>query len=313
VVGAIGQSATRVPATRDMSVRVGNVGETMTTTVLLQLVDQGRISFDDPVTRWLPSLRGARGVTVGMLARSTSGWRHIYALPAFQTAYLANPFRVWTTSELIDVGVSAPRQFPPGTSWAFSDTGHLVLARILERVGGAPMAEQLRRRIIRPLGLRSTAMVSSAGMPNPPLHGYTSERGRYEEATFWDPSAFASIANVVSRLDDLGRWARALGTGALLTRASFETRLAPVTVGLGPNRADLYYGVGVGVNRGWVVTNPSIPGYTGIVAHLPARDLSIVVVATETRGADPAAHLATRMYRPMGRILAPEAPPTLPG
>jgi D-alanyl-D-alanine carboxypeptidase len=136
--GAFGESRPGVPATRADHFRVGNTTESLTATLLLQLVDDRRLSLDDPLSSWLPNLPGAQQVTLGMLARSTSGYADFVTNPAFDDAFNANPFRLWKVPELLRLAFDCPPLFAPGTSWAFSDTNFLLLGKVLRRAAGRP-------------------------------------------------------------------------------------------------------------------------------------------------------------------------------
>jgi D-alanyl-D-alanine carboxypeptidase len=182
-IGALGESQPGVPATKADHFRIGNTTESFTTTLLLRLVDQGRVRLEDPLSRWFPNLPNAGQVTVGMLARSVSGYSDYVTTPRFERAFNANPFRSWRPSELIRIAFTRPPLFAPGTSWAFSDTNFVLLGEVLRRVGGMPVERLLRRQILSRLGLRETAMRSDSNIPAPVMHAYTEERGRYEDST----------------------------------------------------------------------------------------------------------------------------------
>ncbi len=175
--GALGTASPEVPATDADHFRIGNVTEAITTTLLLQLVDRGEISLDDKLSKWYPSLPHAGEITVEMLASSTSGYVHYVNEQSFLNVYHADVFKTWTPDEIIQYGVSPPLDFPPGTSWTFSDTNFVLLGEILRKVGGGPVSEQIQQRILRPLGMRDTQMSTTTEIPSPVLHGYTGERG----------------------------------------------------------------------------------------------------------------------------------------
>jgi len=99
---ALGNSMTGVPATEDMHLRVGGVTFTCVATLLLRLVDQGRVSLDDKLSRWYPDLPQANAVTLRMLANCTSGYPDYVLSQPFIDANNRAPFRDWTPQELID-------------------------------------------------------------------------------------------------------------------------------------------------------------------------------------------------------------------
>ena len=114
LVGALGESLTGVPATVDMHHRTGNVGHGIITTLLLQQVEAGVLSLEDPVTKYFPDLPLA-DVTLDMLAHSTSGIAHYTVIPEFQETFYENPFAHLTPEQLIAFGVDL---------WAAVRTGH---------------------------------------------------------------------------------------------------------------------------------------------------------------------------------------------
>lgn len=311
-IGTLGQSRPGVPATRADHFRIGNTTESFTTTLLLQLVDQGRVSLDDPLSKWLPTLPNADQVTVGMLARSTSGYADYVTTNRFVDSFHAHPLRRWRVSELLKFAFSRPPLFAPGTSWAFSDTNFVLLGEVLRRVGGRPVERLLRRRILSKLGLRQTAMRLDSHIPAPAVHGYSRERGRYEDSTSWTPSWAAYTGNMTSTLGDMGRWARALGTGSLLSPDSHALQIGPQNVGLGSLTANFYYAMGFGVTNGWIATNPQLLGYNGVVSYLPSKRAAVVVFVTQGRKGKQSVAYASAIYNRIGALLAPKQRPSLP-
>jgi D-alanyl-D-alanine carboxypeptidase len=311
VSGALGESRPGVPATSSDHFRIGNTTESLTATLLLQLVDEGRLRLDDPLSKWFPSLPGAQQVTLGMLARSTSGYADYVTTKRFETLFNANPFRRWRVPELLSLGFSRPPLFAPGTSWAFSDTNFVLLGEVLRRVGGMSMDRLLRRRILNRLGLRQTAMRSDPYIPAPVMHGYSRRRGRYVDSSSWSPSWARYTGNMTSTLGDMGRWARALGTGSLLSARSHALQVGPQNVGLGPLTANAYYGMGVGVSNSWIATNPQLLGYNGVVGYLPSKRIAIVVFTTQGPKGKPSVAYASAVFNRIGALLTPKQPPHL--
>ncbi len=313
VSGALGAALPGVPATRADYFRIGNTTEAFETTLLMQLVDRGKIRLEDKLSKWYPRLPVADKITVGMLASSTSGYADYVKVESFLDAFHANVFGSWAPSQLVNVGTSQPRLFPPGTNWSFSDTNFVLLGQILGKVGGMPVGEQIRRRILIPLKLRSTRMTTTAAVPSPVLHGYTNERGPWEDATFWNPSWATYTGNMTSRLSDLRTWASAVGTGSLLSKRSHARQIAPKTVGFARFTKRFFYGLGVAVANKWVLAGaPGLLGYTGIVAYLPSSKTTVVVFTTTGRRSPPGTHYAGAIFNAVGKILDPGAPPNYP-
>ncbi|MER5778128.1 serine hydrolase domain-containing protein [Streptomyces sp. NPDC002039] len=317
---ALGESMTGVPARPAMHFRTGSVGIVYMATVLLQLVEQGKVALDDPVSRWLPDLPHGSEITLRMLGASTSGLHDYVTDPKFLAALEAAPFREWTANEVNEYATSQPLLYEPGTNWSYSHANFQLLGAALEKISGMPLQRLLAERVFGPLGLNQTGNQYTPEIPAPVLHAFTSERGRYEESTFWNPSwTTARGAVLTGDICDLARSARGIGTGELLSARSFKTQLDPGTIGLGRATADCpatvcltntpatHFGFGVLVINGWIMTNPSFSGYAAIQAYLPADRLSIAV--STTKGSkSPEGNQAEEIAERIAAVLTPEHP-----
>ncbi|MFE9256114.1 serine hydrolase domain-containing protein [Streptomyces sp. NPDC006879] len=317
---ALGESMTGVPATPRMHFRSGSVAIAYMANLLLQLVDEGRVGLDDPIARWFPDLPAADKVTLRMLGSSTSGYADYVTDPEFLAALDAAPFRQWTARELVDISLSHPLWYAPGTNWSYSHANFVLLGAALEKITRTPLAELMEQRLLRPLGLRNSRSSRTPQIPRPVLHAFTDERGTYEESTFWNPSwTTAPGAVMTTDICDLARSAVAVGKGELLSRKSYATMLDPGTVGLGGPTADcppevchhnteaVHYGLGIKVNNAWVVQNPSFSGYAAAQGYLPSERVAIAVATTTL----PDAAAGNTAEALMGRIadyLVPDQP-----
>jgi CubicO group peptidase (beta-lactamase class C family) len=312
ITGAVGQEVPGLRASKAMHFRIGNVMEAFTTTLLLRLADQHKVRLSDRVSRWFPNLPRASQVTLHMLATSTSGYADYVTSSWFRQAFEGDPFRHFNTMSLIRLGTGLPAVFsPPGSSWAFSDTNFLLLGAILQKITHRPLRQALRQQILRPLGLHKTLVPTSANIPAPVMHAYSGERGHYEETTFWNPSWVSLNGSMISSLDDMGKWAKVLGTGSLLSRRSHRLQVGPENVGLGPLKRFFYYGMGVIVSKGWVITNPQLVGYSGTVSYFRPKKLAVVVFSTVGRRGDVVVQYSTQALKRIARILTPGSVPPL--
>ena len=312
VTGALGDSMTGVPATLDMHHRIGNVSAPFITTLFMQLVDEGVLSLDDRLSQWFPEVPGSEGVTLADLTRSMSGYRHHPATKGFLKAFYADPFREWNPARLIDYGTKGGPEFPPGTDWNFSDTNMLLLGEVITKETGTSAHELITRRLIEPLGLDNTTSPTTAQQEPPVLHGFTDERGVWEDSTFWNPSWVPYGGDMASNQEDVASWLRTVASGDLLTEESFTEFMAPATVGFGPNTKNLYYAMGFGVTNGWVFCNPSLQGYSAAAGSNAGQDVTIVSYATRRKDADQDARPEQAMFVELGELLAPAQPPKVP-
>ncbi|WP_329331737.1 beta-lactamase family protein [Streptomyces sp. NBC_00663] len=320
VTTALGKSMTGVPADPAMHFRNGNIAISYLGTALLRLVDQGRVGLDDRVARWLPDLPHGEKITLRMLAASTTGLVDYVRLPAFQKAVAADPFRQWTAKELVALSTSKPRWYKSGTNWSYSHANFVLLGAALEKITGTRLDVLLQREVMGPLRLRETRNSFTPDIPTPVLHAFTDDRGTYEESTFWNPS-WTTAPGAVQTTDicDLARSAAAIGSGELLSPASYKEFLNPGTVGLGhatrtcpatvclANTAATHYGMGVLVLGDWISQHPLFFGYSASMDYLPAERLAIAVSTTQGREA-PDGHSAHTIAQRLAAALAPDHP-----
>ncbi|WP_432753798.1 serine hydrolase domain-containing protein [Streptomyces sp. JL2001] len=323
VTTGLGESMAGVPAVPAQHFRAGAVADAVMGTALLRLVDEGRVRLDDPVSRWLPDLPYAHRITLRMLAASTSGLVDYSTDPAFLAAQEDNPFRQWTSEELVARATGKPLLYAPGANWSRSRANSVILGSALERITGTRLDVLLRQRVLDPLGMHETRAAATPEIPSPVLHAFTTQDGSYEDSTYWNPSwTTAPGAVLTTDICDLARSAAGVGSGALLSSRSRAALLDPGTVGLGgptstcpasvclKNTEATHYGTGVLVVDDWVVQNPSFSGYSAVQAYLPADRLAIAVATTEGRRT-PGGNTAELVMTRLAEVLAPGRAPHL--
>lgn len=224
--------------------RIGSTTKTFTATVLLQLVGERRLSLDDTVEKWLPGVVRGNGhdgsaITVRQLLNHTSGIfdytndAEVLAKLVGQ-GFLDHRFDSVRPQELVRTAMSHAPAFPPGTSWAYSNTNFILAGMIAEKVSGRPLATEVTRRIIGPLGLsgtylpgRSTSISGPHGRaysklmepdPGAPVHDVT------EMSATWAGSA----GDMISTAGDINRFYGALLSGKLLPPAEQKEMFSAV-------------------------------------------------------------------------------------
>jgi D-alanyl-D-alanine carboxypeptidase len=205
--------------------RIGSITKTFVATVTLQLVDEGRLQLDDTVEKWLPgALPDGHRITVRHLLNHTSGvpdYRSTLPMPP-TPEFLDNRLRTWSATELIQRAVANPPTFePPGSDYAYSNTGYVLLGQIIETVTGRSYGEEIERRVIRPLRLRGTSLPgASPHIQGPHPHGYVpiqqDAEKRLVDLTVMNPSVMGAGGEMISTTRDLNRFMAALLEGRLL-------------------------------------------------------------------------------------------------
>jgi CubicO group peptidase (beta-lactamase class C family) len=339
VTGAVGSSTTGVPATPAMHFPNGAVSFIYLSTLMLEYVDEHKISLNDPISTWMPNLPDAKAVTLKMLANNTSGYPDFETNPEFIAQQYADPFRFWSFDQRLALTFDQPHPlYTPGTNWSYSHTNTMILGAILQKIGGKPLATLLRQKVLNPMGLHNTVANSTAYIPSPVLRAFDSERRValgiapttpfYEETTSWTsqwgtPPGGTETTNIY----DEAKTAQEVGSGALLSKASYRAMTGPNLLGFGQTTAqcptchtmiNIYnYGLGVVRSGSWLLQNPLLDGYASVAADLPSRKIAIAVAVTFGPGAFDAqgnyANASDTIFRQMGAYMAPgQAPPTSP-
>lgn len=320
----VADKATGAPMQLDFYHRIGSVTKTFTVTAILQLADQGKLNLDDPIARYVDGVPNGGQITLRQLAGMRSGLFNYTQSDAFQQMMLADPRRPFTPQQLLGYAFAQPENFAPGASFEYSNTNTVLLGLVVERVGGQPLPDYIGDHIATPLGLGKTTFPTTGAFPDPHAQGYTEQdaAGDVETATDWDPSWAWAAGAMISTLDDMRVWARALATGTLLSPQMQAQRLH--TVGAAGMPAQDGYGLGLFNLGGWIGHNGSLPGYQTVVVYLPERDMTMVIMLNtdiEAQGSEPSTVLATaitsvltpdHVYTLGARVQAPDdtAPPT---
>jgi CubicO group peptidase (beta-lactamase class C family) len=334
---AFGDSMDGVPATTAMHFRNGAVAFQYVATLLMEFVDEHKVTLNDTIAQWMPTLPEASKVTLKMLANQTTGYPDFETDPAWLAAFNADPFRIWTFDERLKYAFARPVQFAPGANWSYSHTNFMILGEILSKIGHAPLDALLREKVLDRMGLTNTNSTVTSEIPSPILHSFSSERrvavgippGRsfYEEATFWNAQWGTPIgANETTDINDMATTAAEVGTGALLSTSSYHAMTDPNLLGFGhpqPNCAascfkqtNLYnFGLGVVRSGSWLLQDPLLSGVGSTEAYLPAQKIAIAAVVTFLPGAFDAqgnyANSSEQIFRAIGTYLAPnDAPPS---
>ncbi|MFI6485584.1 serine hydrolase domain-containing protein [Nonomuraea sp. NPDC050663] len=221
--------------------RIGSVTKTFVATVVLQLVDEGRLRLDDPIAGHLPgTVPGGERITVRQLLNHTSHLYDYMSEPGYSTNRWRGEarFRSYQPHELLKVAFA--KQLPDDGRWHYSNTNYVVLGLLIEKLTGMPYGEQITRRILRPLGLRHTIVPGDrAGVPAPHAKGYE-PMPELVDATRMNPSLDWAAGEMISTTGDLERFMGALLGGRLTSKESLQAMRATVRTGVG-------FGYGLGL------------------------------------------------------------------
>lgn len=283
-VAGTAELGTSTPVSKDTHFRAGSVTKTFVAATLLQLVGEGRLSLDDTVDRWLPGVVSGNGndgtkITVRQLLQHTSGLfnytfddRFVATIETAEGFY-AHQYDQYTPRDLIDLALSHPPSFDPGTSWEYSNTNYVLAGQVIQKVTGNPWYVEVDNRIIKPLGLRDTSYPGGTDtLPKPFAHAYniwtSSPSNRvYSDTTEHDMSWAGAAGALISTTADENKFFSALLSGKVLPPAQLAQM--KTTVELDSNNS---YGLGIvysklncgGVDGVWWHNGSSVGGFTWV-------------------------------------------------
>lgn len=218
-----------IPNQPDTKFRIGSVTKQFTATLILQLVEQGKIKLDGKITDYLPDYRKDTGekVTIHQLLNHTSGIPSYTDRRNFMADASRNPYGV---ADFIKKFASDDLQFEPGSKFSYNNSGYSLLGAIIEKVTGKPYEVVLAERIFKPLGMTNSGYDNFAPLIKKRASGYQKTPDGFVNAAYLDMSIPYAAGSIYSTVEDLFKWDQALYEGTLL---SAESKKLMFTPGLG--------------------------------------------------------------------------------
>jgi CubicO group peptidase (beta-lactamase class C family) len=280
-----------VPLAPDMVFRLGSITKQFTAVLVMQLAQEGELSTDDLLTKFLPDFPAgqAAGVTVQHLVNHTSG------IPSYtdQPSWPPRMREDLTVQQILDITKDLPSDFTPGTRWKYSNTGYVVLGAILEKVTGKPYAQLVEERIFKPLGMSRSYYGDEARLIPHRVKGYEGAGDTMVNSPYLSMTQPYAAGSLLSTVDDLAKWNAAL-YGESLLEANFRDRLwqsAKLADGV-----DTHYGFGWGTweyeGHGMISHSGGINGFRTDAVRVPDARLFVVVLSNHPGAAKSPEELA---------------------
>lgn len=280
---------TKAPMSLDMHMRVGSVTKPFLGTVVLQLCDEKKLSLDNPISKYVPDVPNGEHITLRMLGSNMSGLFNTIENKDFQQAIMKDPEHQWTPAEILAYNKGREPYCKPGEFWRYSNTNAVLLALCIEKVTGQPFAAEIERRICKPLKLAHTAVPSKAALPDPHPSAY---RNGYPDKVIGYGNVFYNVSNysaawtnaagnLYSTLDDLGRAAKPIATGELLSDAGKAELTHWVDT---KHNAD--YGFCVYRRNDGIGHTGDVPGFNAYMVYYPKLKTSVVVMTNLSNNKD---------------------------
>jgi len=234
-------SSSAIPATPAMRYSIGSVSKQFTTAAILLLQEQGKLSLDDSVGKYIPGLTRGGEVTIRQILSHTSGYQDYWPEDYVMTPMLHSE----SAQQILDTWAKKPLDFDPGTKWQYSNTNYVIAGRIVEIVSGEPLFAFLTQRIFRPLGMTSVWNSDEAKLTQADATAYYRNalgplRPAPKEGRGW---MFAA-GELAMTAHDLALWDESLIAQSLLKPESYKEMFTEVKL---KNGDGTHYGLGVDV------------------------------------------------------------------
>jgi len=285
------QNSTDVAMSSGMHFHIGSITKTFTATIILQLIDEGKISLDETVDQviqeWLPdyfdfTIPYSDTITIRNLLEMRSGMGNYSFDSKFMQDINNNPLTKWDPKTLIRYGVESKDTpaYPPGTRSEYNNGNYILLGIFIEKITGNTYADEVMERIIKPLNLKNTSVPSDPSMPDPYAHGYKYSETNNELvdlSTATDPSWGWAAGSMISKVADLLTWANALAEGTLISSTMQQERMRMFEIDI-EDFSGISYGLGIYSDNGAIGHGGDYSGfYTAYAVRYKNYDFAVLV------------------------------------
>jgi D-alanyl-D-alanine carboxypeptidase len=289
------------PPTVDDYWRIASNTKMYTSTVILQLVQEGKLKLDDPISKYRPDVPNGENITIAQLSEMRSGlFPYTSDLGVNQTQD-NDPKKVWTPDECLAIAFTHPPDFAPGTQFEYSNTNTVLLGLVVEKLTGMSLADAFKKRIFEPLGLKHTSMpaATDTSIPDPHPQGYSFGTNVSTIETFAlppdqqaaavagtlkptvhtndNPSYAFGAGNLISTVDDMATFIKAMVGGGLMDEQMQKIRMESIQP-INPANPAAGYGLGILRFPGKIYGHDGqMPGYMTFMGYDPVAGNTIIV------------------------------------
>lgn len=265
-----------VSNTIETKYRIGSITKQFTAACIMQLADEGKLSVDDKLSKYIPDYPKGDSVSIHMLLNHTSGIKNYTDMPAFwPKASLPLP-----PDSMIAIFKNAAYDFAPGTQWNYSNSAYFLLGYIIEKVSGEKYGSYLLKNIIQKAGLKNTMLDRVDSILQFRAKGYNKDGNTWENAIYVAMEVPYSAGAMVSTVHDLQQWMKALMENKIVSAASVTKMTTPYMNN---------YGYGLGIDslktHKRVGHSGGIPGFVSYLGYFPADDVYVVALSNNSSGA----------------------------
>ncbi|WP_431245154.1 serine hydrolase domain-containing protein [Flavobacterium sp. P21] len=266
-----------VPMKPEMVFKLGSITKQFTAVAILQLVEQGKISLQDSLQKFIPDYPSkSKTITIENLLTHTSGIKD-YMQIDYKEPYLER--RDFEPKEIIDRFKNVPLEFEPGTKYKYSNSGYFLLGYIIEKISGKSYETYMQENILKPLDLKQIYFDTSNNLIPNRVNGYRKEGKEFKNADYWSMTIAYAAGELISNVDDLFNWNKGLYSYKILKKETLEKAFVPFK---------LKDGSTIGYGYGWILKNikgiksiehgGAITGFLSNEIYFPEEDVFVVAL-----------------------------------
>ena len=261
-----------VPVHADMIFRLGSITKQFTAVAILQLAAQGKLTLADPVTKYIPDFAIKEPVTIEQLLNHTSGIKSYTNVEKFWQQMRTD----LSPREVIRLTENDSLEFKPGTQWNYNNTGYVILGYIIEKVSGMRYEKYVQQHLFAPAGMKNSYYGNESSIIRNRAKGYKREGLAYEHADYISMTLPYAAGSLISTVEDLWNWNKALYSYQLLSKEWVDKAITPHVL---PDGTPTHYGFGLGIStvQGSLAIehNGGINGFSTHALYMPGEEVFV--------------------------------------
>ncbi len=268
-----------IPITPETEFRIGSITKQFTASAILKLQEEGKISVDDKLSKFIPDYPRGDEITIHHLLTHTSGIKSYTDKINFEDESVTKPIE--SVEAHIESFKNDPYNFDPGENLSYNNSAYFLLGYIIEKVSGQSYGDYLQQTFFDPLGMSNTGLHHQGVKLEKEALGYSYKDGEPERAPDWEMTWAGGAGALYSTVGDLFKWNEAVFSGKVLEEASLQAAFTPVKLNNGKEAPYKFgYGWMIGDLRGWktISHGGGLPGFITFLTRFPEQNITITVL-----------------------------------
>lgn len=261
-----------IPVQADMVFRLGSITKQFTAVCILQMAEQGKLSLQDDIKKYIPDYAIKEPITIEHLLTHTSGIKSYTGVDSFWKQMRTD----MTPRAIIAFTEKDTLEFKPGTKWNYNNTGYVMLGYIIEKVSGKSYETYVQQNIFTPLGMNNSYYGSESRIIKNRAKGYKNNEKEFLNSDYISMTLPHAAGSLLSTVEDLWKWNKALYSYKLVKKEWVDKAITPYTL---PDGKSTGYGYGLGVSKiqgsKTIEHSGGIPGFSTHAIYLPAEDIFV--------------------------------------